>query len=123
MTDNREPQQQATIRRAPKMSMFLVLGGGVGALVTFILTALFPVDEQVGFGPLLGYFMLYGVPAGVALGAIVALILDRRSRKHTTQVAVERESVLQPEVQPELEPEPELELEQAPDADDSSPER
>ncbi len=123
MTDNREPQQQATIRRAPKMSMFLVLGGGVGALVTFILTALFPVDGQVGFGPLLGYFMLYGVPAGVALGAIVALILDRRSRKHTTQVAVERESVFQPEVQPELEPEPELELEQAPDADDSSPER
>ncbi len=95
MSEQQEPQQQATIRRAPKMAMFLVVGGALGAVVTFILTALYPADEAVGFGPLLGYFMLYGVPAGVVLGAVVALILDRVSRRHVTEVTVEHESVVE----------------------------
>lgn len=96
------PQRDhATLRRAPKLSMFLLMGGSLGAIVTFILTALFPVDQQVGFGPLVGYFMLYGIPAGVVLGAVVGLILDRRSRRRATEVAVEHETVVEAEVEPE----------------------
>lgn len=95
MSENTEHPSQATMRRAPKLSVFLVLGGGVGAVVTFILTALFPVDEAVGFGPLLGYFLLYGIPAGIVLGAVVALILDRYSRRHTTSVLVQHETVVE----------------------------
>ncbi|HEU4807899.1 MAG TPA: potassium transporter Trk [Homoserinimonas sp.] len=97
MSDNPEPVDHATIRRAPKLSMFLLVGGALGAAVTFILTAIYPVDPQVGFGPLLGYFMLYGIPAGVVLGAIVGLILDRRSRRRATGVSVEHENVVDPE--------------------------
>lgn len=100
MSDTPEPEGRATIRRAPKLSMFLLVGGSLGAIVTFILTAIFPVDPQVGFGPLLGYFMLYGIPAGVVLGAIVGLILDRRSRRRATGVSVERENVVEQEPEP-----------------------
>ena len=73
--------QQVTLRRAPKITAFLIVGGGIGAIVTFILTSLFPVDPLVGFGPLFAYFALFGVTGGVLIGAILALIVDRRSKK------------------------------------------
>lgn len=102
------------IRRAPKIPVFLILGGGLGAIVTFILTASFPVDPAVGFGPTFGYFCLYGIPAGIVLGAIVALLVDRSSAKHARTVTVEHETVervepvveaeiVEPEAQPEYE--------------------
>jgi hypothetical protein len=82
-------EAEVTVRRIPKYSRFLVLGAGLGAIVTFILTASFPADPVVGFGPLFGYFLIYGVPAGVVFGALVALGLDlvfkRRARTGTAE--------------------------------------
>jgi hypothetical protein len=91
-TANPEPTASTTraevrIRRVPKFGRFLILGGGLGAVVTFILTASFPSDPQVGFGPLFGYFLIYGVPAGVVLGALIALALDRVNRRGASVVA------------------------------------
>jgi hypothetical protein len=85
------------IRRAPKIPTFLILGGGLGAIVSFILTALFPVDPAVGFGALFGYFALYGVTGGVLLGAIVAIVLDRRSLKRVSTAQVVVESTVRPD--------------------------
>ena len=80
-------ESEVRIRRAPKYSAFIIVGGGIGAIITFILTAIFPVDPLVGFGALFGYFALYGVTAGVLVGALLALLLDRiglrRSRPAT----------------------------------------
>lgn len=76
--------ETVTVRRAPKIPAFLIVGGGVGAIATFILTSLFPIDPLIGFGPLFAYFALFGVTAGVLLGAILALIVDRRSKKRAT---------------------------------------
>lgn len=70
---------EVRIRRAPKYPVFLVLGALVGFLGTLILTALFPADPSVGFAPLFGYFLVFGIPIGVVLGALVAIILDRVS--------------------------------------------
>lgn len=86
------PTEQATVRRAPKIPAFMIVGGGLGAIATFILTALFPADPAIGFGATFGYFALFGIPAGVVLGAVLALILDRIStrRAMTVDVAVER---------------------------------
>ena len=80
-----------SIRRAPKYGAFMIVGGGLGAIATFILTMSFPVDPSVGFGALFGYFSLFGIPAGVAVGALVALIADRSSRRRATAGTAEHE--------------------------------
>lgn len=73
-----------SIRKVPKYTRFLILGAGFGAIGTFILTASFPSDPAIGFGPLFGYFLIYGVPIGVVIGALAAITLDliwrRRAR-------------------------------------------
>lgn len=93
--------REVTIRRAPRLPVFLVIGGAVGAIVTLIVTSLYPADPHIGFGPTLGYFLLYGVPIGVALGAVVGLILDRVSTVRAKTVSVEREVVGEdPEAEP-----------------------
>jgi hypothetical protein len=89
MSDKRE----VTIRRAPKLPVFLVIGGALGAVATLILTSLYPADKSIGFAATFGYFLLYGVPAGVALGAVVGLVIDRVSTARAKTVTVEREVV------------------------------
>lgn len=87
-----EPQD-ATIRRAPKLGVFLAVGAMLGALVTLVLTSLYPADPNVGFAALYAYFLLYGIPAGLVLGALVGLVLDRRSRRRSRTVRVEHERI------------------------------
>lgn len=74
-------ETEVTIRRAPKISVFMILGGALGATVTLVLTMLQPADPDVGYGALFGYFLLYGLPAGVLLGALVGIALDAVSRR------------------------------------------
>jgi hypothetical protein len=81
-----DQQSDVRIRRAPKLTRFLIVGGGLGAILTFIATALFPVDPDVGFGALFGYFAIFGVSAGVVVGAIIAISLDRRSDRNARTV-------------------------------------
>lgn len=83
-----EARTEVTIRRAPRFSVFLVVGALVGLLATLILISLFPADPAVGFGATFGFFALYGIPIGVLLGAVVAIMLDRRaSRRASTVIA------------------------------------
>jgi hypothetical protein len=78
-----------TIRRAPKVARFLILGGALGALGTLIATTQFEADPSVGYPALFGYFALYGVPAGVAVGALVALVFDRISIRRAKSATAE----------------------------------
>ena len=80
---------QVTVRRAPKIPAFIFLGAVVGVIVTLVLTSLFPADPSVGFGALFAYFALYGVTAGVVLGALVGIIIDRVSSRRAKTVSVE----------------------------------
>jgi F0F1-type ATP synthase assembly protein I len=86
-------EAEVTVRRAPKVPVFLILGALLGFFVTLILTSLFPTDPTVGFPATFGYFLLYGVPAGVVLGALVALLLDRISVRRAKRVTVEHTTV------------------------------
>lgn len=90
MTDEAEGVEEerstVTIRRAPKFSVFVVVGALIGFLATLVLTALFPTDPDVGFAASLGYFSLYGVSFGVVIGAALALVLDRRASRRATEV-------------------------------------
>ncbi|MFT4029554.1 MAG: hypothetical protein QM675_06730 [Protaetiibacter sp.] len=84
--------QRVTIRRAPKLGVFLVVGALLGALVTLVLTSLFPADPEVGFAASYAYFLVYGIPVGVVLGAVIGLLLDRRSARRAREVDAERQS-------------------------------
>ena len=88
-----ETSTEVTIRRAPKLSVFIVLGALAGFLATLILTSLFKPDPSVGFAASLGYFSLFGVPIGIVIGATVGLLLDLRSRRRARTVTMEREIV------------------------------
>jgi hypothetical protein len=89
MSEQPAESTEVTIRRAPKVPVFLILGGALGATVTLVLTMLQPADPNVGYPALFGYFLLYGLPAGVALGGIVAVVLDVVSRRTTRTVTAE----------------------------------
>jgi hypothetical protein len=89
-------KSEVRIRRAPKLGVFLLVGAAVGAIVTLILTSLFPADPAIGFGASFGYFLLFGAPAGAVLGAVVGLIIDRVSIARSRTVTVEREVVDSP---------------------------
>lgn len=91
--NGRVSSSEVKIRRAPKFGVFLVLGALVGFLVTLILTSQFPADPAVGFIASFAYFCLYGIPAGAALGALVAMVLDVISTRRARTVTVERDDV------------------------------
>lgn len=91
------------MRRAPKIPAFMVVGGLIGFLATLIATSLYPADPLVGIGALVGYFSLYGVTAGVVLGALTGIILDRRSQRRARVVQAEREEVDAAPIEGELE--------------------
>ncbi|QIG41118.1 potassium transporter Trk [Microbacterium sp. 4R-513] len=89
------------VRRAPKFSVFLLLGAGLGLLTALILTYAFngtlTQSQNTGLvyspGQVFGFLALICVTVGVAVFAIIALILDRVSRKRTREVTVDRETV------------------------------
>ena len=85
--------QEVRVRRAPKVPAFLIVGGGLGAIVTYILTSLYPADPLIGFGALFAYFALFGIPAGVVLGASIALILDVIASRRAKVTVMQREAV------------------------------
>lgn len=82
-----------TIRRAPKIPVFLVLGALVGFFGTLIVTALQPADPAIGFAALFGYFCIYGIPLGIVLGGVLAIVLDRVSLRRAQSVTAEQTTV------------------------------
>jgi len=86
-------RDRVSVRRAPRFGAFLVVGGFLGFVVTLILTSLFEAGPAVGFTTLLAYFSLYGITAGVLVGALIAIIVDRRSRRRMRTIEMEREIV------------------------------
>jgi hypothetical protein len=86
-------EQRVSIRRAPKVSVFMALGAVLGVITALVLTSAFPIDPLVGFAATFGYLCVYFVPAGLVFGALVALILDRTSRRHAHDVTMARDTV------------------------------
>ena len=97
-----DPQQRARIRRAPRFSVFLVIGAVVGIFISLVLTASFPIDPTVGFGATFGYFAIYGFVGGILLGSIVALIFDRALSRRAKTVPVTVDYLLVPDQEPSV---------------------
>jgi hypothetical protein len=88
---------EVTVRRAPKFSVFLLMGGALGVLVSLILTSLFPFDPSAGVASTYGYFALWGLTFGAAVGAVVAIVVDRVSLRRAKTLSAERRRVDAPE--------------------------
>lgn len=82
-------RRPVTVRRAPKIIPFLVLGALLGLIGAGIIAFTGPESEQFSRGTVLGFFSALLLIPGLLLGAIVALVLDwisvRRSRNATAE--------------------------------------
>jgi hypothetical protein len=93
-----------TVRRAPRYGRFITLGAVVGAVVAIILTFAFsgqPTVEgellEFDKGQVFGFLLLICATVGVALGAVVALIIDRSTARRARSVTVVHESTYRPD--------------------------
>ena len=93
--------ESGRVRRAPKFSVFVLVGAALGLLVALILTFAFDGTAQVSpntgvqysQGQVFGFLALICITVGVLLGGLVALAFDRRSRRRTRDIAIDHESV------------------------------
>ncbi|NKE08611.1 MULTISPECIES: hypothetical protein [Kocuria] len=85
-----EQQQQYTevmsYRRAPKLPVFLILGGALGAVVGMLVGVLGSGNAMFTTGQVVGYMIAIFTLLGFSVGAVVALILDRVSLKRAQEV-------------------------------------
>lgn len=91
--DGMTERDSVQVRRSPRYGRFIILGAGVGAIVTFVATNLFPVDPSVGFGPIFGYLLLFGVPIGAALAGLIAVVFDVINSRRARVLEAERTTV------------------------------
>ena len=90
--DATESEHRVSVRRAPRIPVFLVLGAGLGAIAAYLLTSAFPIDQEVGFGATFGYFALWGVSIGLVVGGVTAVVFDVLSLRRAREVEAEREA-------------------------------
>lgn len=82
-------RREVIVRRAPKYVPFLILGGLVGVAVAAVVAYGLPGDESFDRGSVFGFFLVMFGAGGAILGAVTALLLDRRSVKRQQRAIVE----------------------------------
>lgn len=82
-------RREVLIRRAPKFVPFLVAGAVVGVLVAAVVALSGSGSEQFAPSAVFGFFAVLFAVAGAGLGAVVALVLDRRSVRQARRAAAE----------------------------------
>jgi hypothetical protein len=95
-------RREITVRRAPKYVPFLILGALVGVGAAAAVAYGLPASESFDPASVFGFFLVLFAGAGAILGAVLALILDRRSLKRQQRAVVE--SV--PDSEPDTDPRP-----------------
>lgn len=81
-------QQKVTVRRAPKLVSFLATGFILGVIVAAIVSYGMPTDPAVGAGATFGFFAIMFSLVGMAVGAIVGLVIDRSTKSHPATAVV-----------------------------------
>ncbi|MFM6967606.1 MAG: hypothetical protein ACKOWN_01575 [Microbacteriaceae bacterium] len=81
-------KQNVTVRRAPKLTAFIATGFILGVIVAAFVSYGMPVDPAVGAGATFGFFAIMFSLVGMAVGAVVSLVLDRVTRVRTATADV-----------------------------------
>lgn len=99
--ETRENIETATVRRSPKYAVFLAMGAGLGVVVALILTFGFRGTDDVSANTglvysqtqVFGFLALICIAVGLAVGGVVALIIDRSLRRKTHDVRIDHERI------------------------------
>jgi len=83
-------QARVSVRRSPRYLNFMILGAVVGAILALVLTVAFPTNAEFGPSQVFGFLLLAGVVAGVAVGAVAAMVIDRVTGRSAATVVVDR---------------------------------
>ncbi len=94
-------RRQVTVRRAPKYVPFLILGALVGIAAAAVVAYGLPGSASFDSGAVFGFFTVMFAGGGAILGAVVALILDRRSVKRQQRAVVESVPDSEPDTDPQ----------------------
>ncbi|MGY3263712.1 hypothetical protein ACVJ1F_002876 [Frigoribacterium sp. 2355] len=89
-------RDEVTVRRAPKVPVFLIIGAALGVVVSLIVTSLFPFDSGEGVAQTYGYISLWGLTIGGAVGCVVAIVAEQVTSRGAKRVQVERERLEMP---------------------------
>ena len=95
------PQRQISVRRAPRYVPFIVAGGVLGIIAAAFVSFAAPAPKDYTQESVFGYFMVLFAAAGVLLGAITALVLDRISLRRAQRATVEEIEDDEPSDEPE----------------------
>jgi len=98
-----EPREtvEATVRRVPRYGVFMAIGVVLGIIAAGILTMVGSYEPSTTLdvvyppGQVFGFALLWTVPIGIALGGLVAIVLERIARRHDRVVRVDRETVIE----------------------------
>ncbi|WP_174843113.1 hypothetical protein [Cryobacterium sp. TMT1-62] len=85
-----------TVRRSPRFFNFMLLGALIGAIAALVLTVVFPENAEFGATQVFGFLLLAFLTLGVALGAVVAIIIDRVISRRGKTVVVDRMAAVGP---------------------------
>ena len=93
--------ETARVRRSPRYAIFCVAGAALGILAALILTFAFDGTAQqspstqvtYSTSQVFGFLSLVCIPIGLAVGAAVALVLDRSLARRTREVRIDHERV------------------------------
>jgi hypothetical protein len=88
---------QVRVRRSPRYFRFMITGAVLFGIVALILTYSFPENPTYDRGSVFGFLLAICATIGVALGAVVALVLDRSTARRAHTVQADRIDVRIPE--------------------------
>lgn len=73
-------------RRAPRYGRFMIIGAIVGLIAGLLLVQFGPSEGRYAIGDVTIAVLLMTIPAGLVLGAVTALLIDRRTLKKSRSV-------------------------------------
>jgi uncharacterized membrane protein len=85
------------VHRSPRYFRFMLTGAILFAIVALILTFAFPENPTYDRGSVFGFLLAICAVIGVALGAVVALLIDRAATRRARTVQADRIDVRVPD--------------------------
>jgi hypothetical protein len=82
-------EHEVVVRRSPRYFRFMLLGALVGVVVTLVLTFSFPEQPQYSRMQVFGFVGVIAAAIGIALGALVAMLVDRLSTRRSKVVTMQ----------------------------------